>query len=235
MKTSYTIPIAIVLGGVIVALAVYVSIPKSPSNGTSAGNPALVRPVSASDHILGNPAAPVTIIEYADYDCEYCKGFDDTMHQIIANAGTQGKVAWVYREFPLIEIHPNAMTNARAAECAAQVAGNDAFWKFKSVLYAHQPIDPTQYGTYAKAAGISSDPSRQGQSEADAFATCFANASTTLNARIFADRQNALDMGAEGTPYSLIVVAGKPPIVMSGGYSYDGVKALVDEALGGVR
>ncbi len=222
MKTSSAIPFAIALGGVVVALAVYISMPKAPSaNSGNGGNPALVRPVSASDHIFGNPAAPVQIIEYADFDCEYCSGFDDTLHQIIATEGASGKVSWVFREFPLIEIHPNAMQHAEAAECVAQVAGNDAFWKFTDVLFAHQPIDPSQYGTFAKSIGISGN----------AFATCFANAATTQNARILADRQNALDMGAIGTPYSLIVVAGKTPIVMAGAYSYDAVKQLVDTAL----
>lgn len=219
MKSSYTIPLAIAVGGAIVALAVYVSMPKSQSTG--ADNPSLVRPVSASDHILGNPMAKVTIVEYSDFDCEHCKVFDETLHQIIANAGVDGNVAWVYREFPLIEIHPNAMKHAEAAECVAQVAGNDAFWKFKTELFDHQPINPTRYGTYAKTIGISDD----------AFATCFAHAATTVDATILADRQNALDMGALGTPYSLILVAGKPPIVMNGGYSYEAVKQLVDEAL----
>lgn len=219
MKSSATIPLAIIFGGIVIALAVYVSMPKQAS--TSGGNPALVRPVSVTDHILGNPAAKVTIVEYSDFDCEYCKGFDDTLHQIIANAGTNGDVAWVYREFPLTEIHPNALKSAEAAECVAEVAGNDAFWKFKTVLFANQPIDPTQYGVYAKSVGI----------KGDAFATCFANAATTVDDRILADRQNALAMKVTGTPYSLILVAGKPPVVMNGGYSYDAVKALIDEAL----
>lgn len=220
MRSSATIPLAIIFGGIVVALAVYVSIPKQ-SGVTSAGNPALVRPVGTNDHILGNPAAKVMIIEYSDFDCEFCKGFDDTMHQIIANAGTNGNVAWVYREFPLTEIHPNAMKNAEAAECVAQVAGNDAFWKFKTILFANQPIDPTQYGVYAQKIGISGD----------AFSTCFASAATTVDVRIQADRQNALDIGTQGTPYSLILVAGKPPVVMNGGYPYDAVKQLVDAAL----
>ena len=46
-----------------------------------------------------------------------------------------------------------------------------------------------------------------------------------------ADRQNAFDIGAQGTPYSLILVAGKPPVVMAGGYSYDAVKELLKQAL----
>lgn len=225
MKSSATIPLAIIFGGVVIALAVYVSMPKQSAKTSGTGNPALVRPVGASDHILGNPAAKVVVVEYSDFDCAYCKGFDDTMHQLIANAGTNGEVAWVYREFPLTELHPNAMKNAEAAECVATVAGNDAFWKFKTVLFANQPIDPTQYGTYAKSIGLSGD----------AFATCFASAATTVDDRIKADRQNALDVGAEGTPYSLILVAGKAPVVMNGGYSYDAAKALIDTALAATK
>lgn len=220
MKSSLTVPAAIVLGGVIVAAAVYVSTPKIPSS--SAGNPALVRAVGAGDHILGNPAAPVMIVEYSDFDCEYCKDFHNTLHQIIANAGANGKVAWVFRQFPLSEIHPNAFSHARAAECIATVAGNDAFWKFSDALFANQPVEPTRYGKLANSIGISGD----------AFAACFANASSTLDARITTDRQNALAVGAEGTPYSLILVAGKPPVVMGGAYSYDAVKQLIDQVLG---
>ena len=162
------------------------------------------------------------IVEYSDFDCEYCKDFHDTLHQIIANAGANGKVAWIFRQFPLTEIHSNAFSHARAAECVAAVEGNDVFWKFSNALFANQPIDPSRYGEIASSIGISGD----------AFAVCFANASSTLDARITADRQNALDVGAQGTPYSLILVAGKPPVVMEGAYSYDAVKQLVDQVLG---
>lgn len=220
MKSSLTIPLAIALGGVIVAVAVYVSMPKiSP---TGAGNPALVRPVTSNDHILGNPAAPVMIVEYSDFDCAYCKDFHETLHQIIANAGASGQVAWVFREFPLIEIHPNALPHARVAECIAKTAGNDTFWKFATILFANQPVEPASYGTLAKTAGISGD----------AFAACYADAVTSVDARIMADRENALAVGARGTPYSLILVAGAAPIVMDGAYPYEAVKQLVDQALG---
>lgn len=220
MKSPYTIPVAIAFGGVIIALAVYISIPKAPKL-TDGGNPALVRPVGTSDHILGNPAAKVVIVEYSDFDCTYCKDFDETLHQIIANAGTNGEVAWVYREFPLSEIHPNAMSHARAAECAAIAGGNDMFWKFKTELFGNQPIDPASYGTLAARVGLTGN----------AFADCLSAPSETLDARIQADRQNALDVGAEGTPYSLILVSGKPPVVMNGGYPYGAVKELIDAAL----
>lgn len=223
MKSIYTIPLAIVLGGIIVAGAIYWSVPRSYLSGI--GSSALVRPVSAADHILGNPAAKVMVVEYADFDCDYCKGFSDTMHQVIADAGAHGDVAWVYRQFPLIELHPNAMKHAEASECAAQVGGNDAFWKFTDTLFASQPVNPAQYGAFAKKIGIPTN----------AFATCFSGASATLDTRIMADRQNALDVGAQGTPYTLILVTGKPPIVISGAYPYDAVRQMVDEALQSVK
>lgn len=223
MERSLTIPIAIALGGIIIAAAMYISMPKVPT--LEASNPALVRPVSASDHILGNPAAPVMIVTYSDFDCTYCKGFDETLRQIIANEGAGGKVALVFREFPLSEIHPDALSHAQAAECVAQTAGNAAFWKFANILFKNQPVNRLQYGELASAAGISNND----------FATCFASAATTVDARIAADRQNALDMGAEGTPYSLILVKGKTPVVMNGGYPYAIVQQLVEQALESVK
>ncbi|MFA6414918.1 MAG: thioredoxin domain-containing protein, partial [Candidatus Paceibacterota bacterium] len=207
---------------IIIAVALYASMPKRVPTSSGTGDPTLVRPVSSSDHILGNPAARVLVVEYTDFDCEYCKSFNETLHQIIANSGAQGEVAWVLREFPLSELHPNALSHARAAECVAETAGNDAFWKFTDLLFANQPADPTRYGELARSAGVLG---------ADAFATCFSSASTTLTARIMADRQNALDTGAVGTPYTLILVSGKPPIVIDSAYPYDAVKQLVDEAL----
>ncbi len=222
MKPSTTIPLAILLGGVIVAAAVYFSVHRSePSTSSGQGDPAAVRPVGPADHILGNPAAPVKIVEYADFDCEYCKNFSATLHAIIANEGANGAVDWVFREFPIMELHPTAEQDAEAAECASKVGGNEAFWKFADLLFANQPADPQDYGTYAARAGISSDT----------FATCLADASSTVDARIAADRSNALAAGAQGTPYSLILVAGQPPIVMDGAYSYEAVKQLVDHAL----
>ena len=219
MKTSLAIPIAIVIGGIIVAAAVYISLPKAPSR--SGGDASLVRRVGVSDHILGNPAARVMIIEYSDFDCTYCKDLHDTLHQIIANVGMSGEVAWVFRHFPLSEIHPNARAHARAAECAAQVAGADAFWKFSNALFASQPVSPSRYGELAASVGLSGD----------AFAICYADVPPALDARITADRQNALDMGAQGTPFSIILTDGANPVVMESAYPYDAVKKLVDEAL----
>lgn len=220
MTTSLKVPLAIALGGAVIALAVYFSAPAALERE---GGPSSARPVGSGDHILGNPSARVMIIEYADFESGFSKGFHETLHQIIANEGTRGEVAWVFRAFPLSELHSNALSSARAAECVAAVAGNDAFWKFADLLFANQPTDPLRYGALAKEAGVL---------DADAFSTCYMNAAKTVDPRIEADRQNALDAGAGGTPYSLILVAGKPPVVMDGAYPYGAVKLLVDQALG---
>lgn len=224
MHSNYTVPVAIIIGGLIVALALYFAVTNRQSADLTigSGNLSLVRPVDGADHIFGNPAAPVVIVEYSDFDCSFCKTFDATLREVIANAGATGNVSWVFRHFPLTEIHPNAFKKAVASECAATAGGNDAFWKFAELLFANQPADPAKFGEYARSAGIPSD----------AFTACYTDAEKTVASRVKADRENALALGARGTPFSLIIVAGKTPVVMDGAYSYDAVKALIEKALG---
>ena len=224
--TSSKVPVAIVVAGLILSGAVYLSMgggwPSFSLGSGTRGDPSLVRPVGAEDHILGNPAAPVTIVTYCDFESEYCKGFSGTMNQLVATAGAGGEVAWVYREFPLTDTHEHALAHARAAECAAEVAGNDAFWRFADALFAAWPAEPGEYGEVAERAGI----------PGDAFAACYASAAERVDARITADRENALAVGAIGTPYSLLLARGKEPMVLDGAYPYDALRQIVDEALG---
>ncbi|MEK7101663.1 MAG: thioredoxin domain-containing protein [Patescibacteria group bacterium] len=223
LKPSFLIPFAIIIGGIIVAIAVYASLPKGPVRGV--GDASLVRGIDSTDHVFGNPTAKVIIVEYADFDCTYCKTFNETMHQLIANEGATGNVAWVFRHYPLLEIHPNALSHARAAECVAKVAGDDMFWKFETALFDNQPVDPANYGALAKGVGITGD----------AFAQCYANAagvSSTVQPKILADRQNALDIGAKGTPYSVMLVTGKEPVIINGNYPYEEMRQMVNQALG---
>ncbi len=222
MKPTFILPIAIVIGGFIIATAVYVSISaREPSTSSRYGDPVFVRPVGTQDHVFGNPTAPVKIVEYANFDCKFCKEFNNTLRQIIVNDGTHGKVAWIYREFPLTKTNPNSFRNAEAAECASSAGGNGAFWRFANILFQNQPINQTQYGVFAAQAKVPSS----------AFASCMSTASTTIQDRIKADRENALASGAHTAPYSLILVEGQPPIVIDGAYSYNTIKQFIDMAL----
>ena len=89
--------------------------------------------VSDQDHILGNLNAPVKLIEYSDLQCPFCGRFHPTMQRVVKEYGDQ--VAWVYRHFPLESIHPNARPLANASECAANLGGNDSFWKFVDAVF----------------------------------------------------------------------------------------------------
>jgi protein-disulfide isomerase len=219
---SLVIPTAIALGGIIIALAVYLTV-KHPEGSTAsgAGNPSLVTPVSPADHIFGNPSAKVDIIEYADFDCEYCKQFDTSMQEIMSNEGATGDVAWVYRNYPITQLHPNADTAAEAAECVAKVSGNPTYWKFADSLFANQPVAPLDYLSLAQEAGA----------DTGAVSSCMQNASTTVDATINAQSANAVAVGAQGTPYSIMTIEGQPPVVIDGAWPYSQLKTAVDAAI----
>ena len=125
-KPSIAIPAAIVIGFGLIAAAILFSgsrtaAPVVAQNGTTppVTTKAVVRPVDSTDFVRGNPNAPIMVIEYSDYDCPFCKQFNDTMTQIMNDYGVTGKVAWVYRQFPIVQLHPNAPKISQAAFCVA--------------------------------------------------------------------------------------------------------------------
>jgi hypothetical protein len=86
---------------------------------------------ATTDHIFGNPGAPITIIEYSDYECPYCKTFGPTLNKIVTESN--GGVSWVYRHWP---IHQGSMEKLVAAECVTKIKGNnDAFWKYSDLIF----------------------------------------------------------------------------------------------------
>lgn len=93
-----------------------------------------VPPPQKGDHVYGNPAAPISLIEYSDFECPYCKRFHDTAKQVADKSN--GQVNLIYRHFPLEFHNPGAQKQAEASECAAEIGGNDAFWKFTDAIYA---------------------------------------------------------------------------------------------------
>ena len=92
-----------------------------------------MRPVSADEHILGNANAKIVIVEYSDLECPFCKVFHNTMHQVVEKSN--GDVAWVYRQYPIPQLHPKAFHEAEATECAWEQGGNKAFWKYIDKLF----------------------------------------------------------------------------------------------------
>jgi protein-disulfide isomerase len=106
----------------------------------------LTPPVGPEDHILGLPNAPVTLVEYGDFECPYCGMAYSVVKQIIELFGKELRFA--FRHFPITEIHPHAAHAAEAAE-AAGVEGK--FWSMHDMLYEHQnALDDESLAHYAK-------------------------------------------------------------------------------------
>ncbi len=104
----------------------------------------------ARDHIRGAQDAPVTLVEYGDYECPYCGRAEEVIRQLLASFGDDLRYVW--RDLPLNDVHPNAQTAAEAAEAAA---AQGAFWPMHDLLLAHQDeLTPDDLRRYADELGL---------------------------------------------------------------------------------
>jgi protein-disulfide isomerase len=231
---SLAIPIAIVVAGALIAASVYMTsgrnVPSVAGDGQArqeqqagAGNIERVRPVDASDHILGNPDAPVKIVEYSDTECPFCKRFHQTLQQVMDEYGKKGQVALVYRHFPLDQLHSKARTEAGALECANELGGNTAFWAYLDRLFEVTPsndnLDLAELPRIAAYIGL----------DAGVFNACVERNAYT--GRIEKDVQNAIETGGNGTPWSIVVSESGKKYSLNGAQSYAAVKNLIELAL----
>jgi len=218
----YLIPAAIILAGLAIAAALVYT---QQNTGSTASGDSLnpkVLPVDKEDHVLGAKNPDVYLIEYSDYQCPFCTRFHATVKQIIEEY--DGKVAWVYRHFPLNSIHPEAQPAAIASECVAEQGGNDAFWKFTdSVFASNTGLSSGFYQATARDLGL----------DMDAFDACVA--SDKFDARIKRDLANVLDLGGEGTPYTVLLTKDGQSLSFSGALPIDRVRLLVDKAVNSVK
>lgn len=100
-------------------------------------NGELTLPVSERDHVIGGDAkAPVTLVEYGDYECPHCGRAHPIVKAVRARMGK--RLRFVFRNFPLTEIHPHAEHAAEAAEAVAAGAGDKAFWAMHDLIFDHQ-------------------------------------------------------------------------------------------------
>ncbi|MEK6885163.1 MAG: DsbA family protein, partial [Nanoarchaeota archaeon] len=89
------------------------------------------------DAVLGDKDAKVTIIEFSDYQCPFCRKFwTETYSQIKSEYIDTGKVKIVFRDFPLTGIHPAAQKSAEAAECVREKGGDSAYWKYHDKMFS---------------------------------------------------------------------------------------------------
>ncbi|RXH58429.1 DsbA family protein [Granulicella sibirica] len=139
--------------------------------------------LSGNPTALGPTDAPVTIVEFTDFQCPFCRRSIDPLHQLIAASG--GKVRWVYRSFPL-DIHENSEI---AAEAALAAGAQGKFWPMHDLLFAQQDvIDRAHIDTFARQIGLD-----MARFQADL-------ASGNYRAAIASDRVLGNQAGVDGTP-----------------------------------
>lgn len=184
-----------------------------------------VRPVGPNDHVRGNPAAPVALIEYSDFECPFCKRFHETVGKVVAES--QGQVKWVYRHFPLDQLHPvKARQAAVASECATELGGDKAFWEFTDRYY-----DRTASNNRTDTDKLLPQIAREIGLDETRFAACVA--SNRHNARIEEDYRNAVATGGTGTPWSIVVGKNGKTYPLSGAQPEEAVKQIIQRALQG--
>ena len=226
-----TVPVAIIIAGAFIAGAIFYTSGKS---NTVAPNPTAennkkeeavkIPPVTAKDHILGNPNAPIVLVEYSDTECPFCKNFNTTVKQVMEQYGKDGKVALVYRHFPLDSIHSKARREATGAECANELGGNDKFWAYVDRIFEITPsnnnLDPAKVGEIGKYIGL----------DQKAFETCLD--SDKYVAHIEEDFQGGLKAGVTGTPstFAIIKKTGEQTMI-PGAQPFATIKAFIDSAL----
>lgn len=195
-KFELTSPVAIIVAGVIIAVAIIFTSARgaaTPTTGTTGTTQtATVSKPTDADHLIGSLSAPIILIEYADLQCSFCTLIHPTLQKVVAES--KGEIAWVYRHFPLYQIHPEAENAANASECVAEQTGNTGFWQFADTMFADQSKMNTAY--YTQIAGLAGV-------NTTTFSACLAN--KKYQTKIDAQANEAMSAGAQGTPFVVVL------------------------------
>jgi len=233
-KQNLILPVAIVVAGVIVAGAIYFTSTAKNQNqnnnnqaaaGQNAGQENLKGPkeISSSDHVLGSPDAPLTMILFTDMECPWCKKFNDTVNQMMSDYGKEGKIRMIMRQFPLSQLHQKSEKEAEASECAADLGGNEKFWQYVNKIFEITPsndgLDPAQLPKIAVDLGL----------DKTKFAECLN--SGKFSQKVQDDYSDALASGGQGTPYFVIIKKNGDKFPMSGYLPYEQLKITLDQLL----
>lgn len=210
---------SILIGFALVAAAIFFSNPgaagsaqKAMGQNDEGDHNALVMtgsPKRESDsprNIYGSPDAATTIVEFSDFECPFCARLHPTLKQVVDES--EGNINWEYRHLPL-SIHATAEPAAIAAECVANIAGNEAFWSYSNALLSNQRgLTASFLEIEAVALGV----------DAQLYQSCIT--SPEIASIVEADTQRALALGGSGTPFNVVEFADGTTRVASGALPY---------------
>ena len=195
--------------------------PTAPSAPEPQAAPKAVKPVSADDHLWGNKDAQVSIVEYSDMECPFCKRFHPSVARVVDEY--KGKVNWVYRHFPLTDLHQYAQKEAEATECAAEQGGNDGFWKYLDTVFertaSNDGFPPENLVPLAKELGFNEKK----------FKTCLDDGKYA--AKVQKDSDEGKTAGIRGTPGGFILAKNGKSAVIEGAIPFEQLKGYVDQLL----
>ncbi len=223
------LPTAVVLAALMITVAIIYASGKDiaqPASPSQLGGPGQANTfdtlLAGSDYyVRGNPDAPVKIVEYSDLECPFCKKFHLTMQEVMSNYGSQ--VAWIYKHFPLDSIHSKARAEANAAECAGEQGGSKVFWDYLDRVFAITPsnngLDLNELPKIAQSLNLNMQKFQQ----------CLT--SDKYASRVESQYQEGLEIGALGTPYTIVIAPNGQKGVINGAQEYSAVKKIIDTAL----
>ena len=203
--------------------------PAAPQPVQQPGQPSAPQIIQVSlddDPFKGNEDAPVTIIEFSDFQCPFCLRFyEQTLPAIIENYVDTGKVKFVYRDLPLDSIHPNARPVHIAAECADE---QGKFWEYHDILFDKQ-VEWQRLSSSDLQSTLTQYGSDLGL-ESASFEACLE--SDVIADEVNKDTLDAARYGATGTPAFFIGNEKDGFIKLSGAQPYPAFQAAIDAHLG---
>ena len=183
--------------------------------------------ISADDDpIIGDPNAPITIIEFSDFQCPFCARFHvQTLPSIYEEYIEQGKVKLVFRDFPIQNIHPNALPAAVAAECANE---QGKFKDMHDILFETQ----SQWNKIETVAALSlfSQYASDMQMDQEKFESCIASGKYIEEIR--KDLEDGRDYGVSGTPGFFVGNDEIGYVELKGAQPFESFKKIIDAQLG---
>jgi NhaA family Na+:H+ antiporter len=144
----------------------------------------LTEPVGEHDHVSGSRSAPISLVEYGDFECPYCRAAEPIVAALRAAFGDH--LSFTFRHFPMREVHPHGQ---HAAELAEAAGSQGLFWEMHDTLFANQnALDDSSLLRYAAGLGLDTDPVERELAD------------RVHSQRVEDDRSSGLASGVKGTP-----------------------------------
>lgn len=181
-----------------------------------------VKPVGENDHIRGKKNARIVLIEYSDFESPFSKEFHSTMKQMIKEYPND--IMWVYRHFPVDELHTKSDKQAEAVECARKIGGNDSFWALADKIFEVTPsnngLDNDTLPNLATSVGI----------DKSTFQDCLNSGEFTQY--VEDDYKSGIEAGVTGAPINILLdTKTNEELLLPGAVPLNQLKEIIQEML----